>query len=145
MMLFRLTLHTKYNDHCHFIKPPLTQSQYVYALCRRHGISRPSGYEHRLSMVFLDSAPSLCRIHLSEERPRRAFHQQNPASNVDWRTRRYVLHMRLSRWVYDPVRSYFLPKGASISGGGAYVRYAYSSQEFVRDKRIETAYNVSHI
>lgn len=33
--------------------------------------------------------------------------------------------------------------GASISGGGAYVRYAYSSQESVRAKRIETAYNTS--
>ncbi|KJA18607.1 hypothetical protein HYPSUDRAFT_205284 [Hypholoma sublateritium FD-334 SS-4] len=33
--------------------------------------------------------------------------------------------------------------GASISGGGAYVRYAYSRQEFVRDKRMETAYNTS--
>lgn len=31
-----------------------------------------------------------------------------------------------------------------MAGGAAYLRYAYSSQESVRVKRIETAYNVSY-
>lgn len=33
--------------------------------------------------------------------------------------------------------------GAAISGGIAYVRYAYSSEDSVRAKRLETAYNTS--
>jgi hypothetical protein len=31
--------------------------------------------------------------------------------------------------------------GAAVSGGAAYVRYAYSSEDSVRTKRLETAYN----
>lgn len=33
--------------------------------------------------------------------------------------------------------------GVAVSGGGAYMRYAYSSPDSVRAKRIEIAYNVS--
>ncbi|KAF8969878.1 hypothetical protein BDZ97DRAFT_1653399 [Flammula alnicola] len=32
---------------------------------------------------------------------------------------------------------------SAVSGGGAYLRYAYSGEEAVRMKRIETAYNTS--
>jgi hypothetical protein len=35
--------------------------------------------------------------------------------------------------------------GAAATGGAAYVRYAYSSEESVRMRRIRTAYDVSHI
>jgi len=35
--------------------------------------------------------------------------------------------------------------GATISGGAAYIRYVYSSEQTVRAKRVETAYDVDKV
>lgn len=88
-------------------------------------------------MVIVDRASSIPRLYRRAQRKRLVIPRQVPCGDLDWWTRWYVKFSDALDHRHAP----FL-LGAAAFGGAAYVRNAYSSEQFVRARRIETAYDV---